>query len=126
MISYRSAQKLAIWAAYAFHLLLILSLVGLLINLRKSAQYQRIEYEDDSEDTIPVAVLLTHHQWLIRTHFMMMVFFALAAVIYFYGAGPHVLTVIAAWWLYRILRGMMFLLANKPMPGFFNAEPLLT
>jgi uncharacterized membrane protein len=57
---------------------------------------------------------------------MMMVFFALAAVIYFYGAGPHVLTVIAAWWLYRILRGMMFLLANKPMPGFFNAEPLLT
>ncbi|WP_455204062.1 hypothetical protein [Kaarinaea lacus] len=118
MVSYRSSQKLAIWSAYILHLLIAPTLIAMLINIVKVRQYQRIEFEDDSDDTIPVALLLTHHQWSLRSLGTLAILSILSAATFFYGIGVYVLAAIASWWWYRMLRGMLNLTMQQPMPSF--------
>jgi len=119
MVSYRSAQKLTLWLAYCLHMFILPALFALLINYRKSKQYQGIEYEDDSEDTIPVGVFLTHHLWMIRSFTAMLIFLALGMAAIAFKLGFYILASAGLWWIYRNVRGMLSLCLNKPMPVVF-------
>ncbi|WP_455209885.1 hypothetical protein [Kaarinaea lacus] len=116
MVSYRSTQKLALWLAYSLHIFILPALFGLMINYRKSKQYQRIEYEDDSEDTIPVGVFLTHHLWMMRSFTALLILTALGVAASVFNWGFYCLAFAGIWWIYRIFRGMFRLCLNKPMP----------
>ena len=116
MVSYRSTQKLALWLAYSLHIFIIPALLGLIINYRKSKQYQRIEYEDDSEDTIPVGIFLTHHLWMMHSFSALMILTTLGITAVIFNWGFYLLAFAGIWWLYRIFRGMFRLCLNKPMP----------
>jgi uncharacterized membrane protein len=122
MVSYGIAQKTALWSAYVFHLLILPALFGLLINYRKSKQYQIIEYEDDSQDTVPVGVFLSHHLWLKHSFMVLLLAAALGSTACIFSAEFYALGVISLWWMGRILRGMLNLWFNKPMPAY-TANP---
>ena len=119
MVSYRRAQKLALWLAYSLHIFILPSLLGLLINYRKSKQYRGIEYEDDSEETIPVGVFLTHHLWMIRSFAALFIIAALGTIAWVLKLGFDVLAIAVVWWVYRNFRGMFRLCRNQPMPVAF-------
>jgi uncharacterized membrane protein len=116
MVSYRSAQKLTLWLAYCLHIFILPSLLALMINFRKSKQYQSIEYEDDSEDTIPVGVFLSHHLWMIRSFTELLVLATLGGATLIFNFGFYALVFVLVWWVYRILRGVLSLCLGKPMP----------
>ena len=116
MISYRSTQKFALWLAYSLHLFILPSIVALLINYRKSKQYRIIEYEDDSEDTIPVKVFLSHHLWMMQSFTSLLLFAVVGSTAIIYNLGCYVLVLAGIWWIYRLCRGMVSLCLNKPMP----------
>jgi uncharacterized membrane protein len=116
MVSYRSAQKLTLWLAYCLHIFILPSLLALMINFRKSKQYQSIEYEDDSEDTIPVGVFLSHHLWMIRSFAELLVLAMLGCAAFVFDFGFYALVFVLMWWVYRILRGVLSLCLGRPMP----------
>ncbi len=116
MVSYRSAQKFALWLAYALHMFILPSLFGLIINYRKSKQYRGIEYEDDSEDTIPVGIFLTHHLWMMRSFATLLIFTVLGMAATIFDLEFNILIFTVVWWVYRIFRGMFSLCRNQPMP----------
>jgi uncharacterized membrane protein len=118
MVSYRSAQKLTLWLAYLLHIFILPAVLGLLINYRKSKQYQSIEYEDDSEDTIPVGVFLSHHLWMMRSFTELLILAVVGGAAVFLDLGFYGLVFVLIWWIYRNLRGILSLLLNKPMPVF--------
>ena len=119
-MTYRTSQSFAIWASYGLHLLIVPAVLGLFINYLKNRQYAHIEYEDDSEDTIPVFVIQSHHQWLIRTFNFLLVMFMVAIGTMYYGVGYLVAMGAVVWWFYRMLRGMVSLMIHKPMPGYMQ------
>ena len=116
MVSYRCAQKWAIWTAYILHLLILPSLIGLIINFHKSKQYRGIEYEDDSEETIPVGLFLNHHLWLMRSFNVLLVLVIVSFASVNFGIGLYAISGAGVWWLYRVTRGMLYLCFNKSMP----------
>lgn len=116
MVSYRSTQKLTLWLAYSLHIFVLPALFGLIINYRKSKQYQGIEYEDDSEDTIPVGVFLTHHLWMMRSFTSLLILTALGMAAMVFNGEFYLLAFAGIWWIYRIFHGMFRLSLNKPMP----------
>lgn len=118
MVSYRVAQKTALWSAYFFHLFILPSLIGLLINYRKSKQYLRIEYEDDSQDTVSIGVFLSHHQWMQHSFMVLLLAVTLGSTAFIFSAGFYAIGLIYVWWMGRILRGMVNLWLNKPMPVY--------
>jgi len=124
MVSYRIAQKTALWSAYVFHLFILPALFGLLINYRKSKQYQTIEYEDDSQDTVPVGIFLTHHLWMKQSFTVLLFAAMLGSSASVFSGGFYALGMISVWWLGRILRGMLNLWLNRPMPVFAAKPPL--
>ena len=102
MVSYRIAQKLALWSAYVFHLFILPALFGLLINYRKSKQYQRIEYEDDSEDTVPINVFLSHHLWMKQSFTFLLLAITLGGAAVIFSDGFYALGIIMVWWTGRM------------------------
>ena len=118
MMTYRTSQSVAIWASYGLHLLLIPAILGLIINYFKNRQYSYIEYEDDSDDTIPVFLLQSHHQWLIRTFNFLLIMFMLAVGTMYYGVGYLIAAAAVIWWFYRMIRGIVSLIIRRPMPGY--------
>jgi uncharacterized membrane protein len=87
-----------------------------MINYRKSRQYQGIEYEDDSEDTVPVGVFLTHHVWMMRSFTASVILTVLGVAAILLNLGFYLLAFAGVWWIYRVFRGMFSLCLNKPMP----------
>jgi uncharacterized membrane protein len=92
--------------AYVLHLLgaftLLSSIAALVINYIK---------RDESS-----TVLSTHHRWMIRTFWWGLVWCLLALVLAFVLIGFLVYGVVAVWWIYRHVRGLLALAENKPLP----------
>lgn len=120
MVSYRLAQQTALWSAYVFHLFILPALFGLLINYRKSKQYQKIEYEDDSPDTVPIGIFLSHHVWMKQSFVVLLWMTIIGSADFVFSGGFYVLAVIGVWWTGRIFHGMWYLVLNKPMPVYLS------
>ncbi|MDB5772303.1 MAG: hypothetical protein V7606_3983 [Burkholderiales bacterium] len=108
----QSAKSLAFWL-YIFHgLSFVLSLgafswIPLIINYIK---------RDDAAGTF----IYSHHSWQIRSFWWYLFWMVLGGVLYFTFIGiPLALAIWGIAWVwkaYRLIKGMIYLNENKPMP----------
>jgi uncharacterized membrane protein len=59
----------------------------------------------------------THHRWMIHTFWWGLFWWVLAIVLAFVLIGFVIYFVVAVWWIYRHVRGLLALAENKPLPG---------
>lgn len=92
--------------AYVLHLLgaftLLSSIAALVVNYIK---------RDEVSD-----VLKTHHRWMIRTFWWALVWCVVATILALVLVGFLIYGVVAIWWIYRHVRGLLALSENKPLP----------
>lgn len=62
------------------------------------------------------AVLRSHLNWQIRTFWLTLLGCIIGGVLSFFLVGFLVLFAVVVWFLYRMIRGLLALLDNKPMP----------
>src|SRR5690349_8828508 len=58
----------------------------------------------------------THHRWMIRTFWWGLVWFSLAILTFLVGVGVIIWFVLAVWWIYRHVRGLLALAENRALP----------
>ena len=95
---------------YFLHAIIITAPIAALINwieLRSTAK------ETNNGEYLE---LRQHHQWLLNTFLIGVVCAMIAAGTSYTGIGIVVASVVIAWWLYRLLRGIASLIRHKELP----------
>jgi uncharacterized membrane protein len=96
---------------------MIPAIIGLIVNWVEIKKTEQIKEQNQSEYDATLKTLDSHHRWLLRT-FIFCFVFALAAIgTSYYGIGYVLAVVTVVWWFYRVLKGMIMLSTNKPMPA---------
>lgn len=108
----RSELKL-LWFTYLLHSLVATAWIGALINYAKTRKTaQRMNKDNDPS----APMLLSHHQWLLRTA-IGTTFLAMVSLGTLYsGMGYAVAIGTALWWVYRMSRGIWTLIKQEPLP----------
>jgi len=106
-------QRLILWFTYFLYVLVLPAFVGYGLATWQSHKLAR---ESDVR-TGTRLILLSHHEWLKRT-FVAALFFGMVAIgTAYYGWGYLVAAGIALWFAYRVGRGLVTLLSNRPVPA---------
>lgn len=61
-------------------------------------------------------VLDTHHRWMIRTFWWGLFWCVVAFILAIILVGFLIYGIVAIWWIYRHVRGLLALAENKPLP----------
>lgn len=92
--------------AYILHLLgaftLISSIAALVINYMKRNESS--------------TVIQSHHNWMIRTFWWALFWCVVSLLLALVLVGFLIYGVVAVWWVYRHVRGLLALSENKPLP----------
>lgn len=120
--SFVEPQTVILWFTYWMHLLVVPAIVAFFINYSKSNQYRKRWINGKLpgyENGGPTELFASHHHWLIRS-FCILFFLSMISIGTSY-AGIGLLLAIATvvYWFYRITKGMVYLAAHKPMPGYY-------
>jgi len=120
--SFTEPQTVILWSTYWMYVLIFPALIALLINFRKVQKYKKHCVNGDvagTEDGLPSTLFASHHDWQVRS-FIMLMFLTMVSIGTLYsGFGILLAAFTAAFWLYRLARGMIALAAHKPMPGYY-------
>ncbi len=114
--NYDRSQRLILWTAYILHVLLIPAALGALVNALKIREYGKASASKDLKHRDSAKLLVTHHQWLLRTFLISLFFIAMGAGTAYYGVGYLLGLGTAVWWIYRMVRGIIGYAERKPMP----------
>lgn len=100
-----SDQRMIAGIAYGLYALALFGLflpaiAGIIINYLKV------------DESLPLYA--AHHRWMIRTFWFGLGWSILGSILTLVLAGFVVLFVVWVWWLYRMIRGFLALLDNKP------------
>ena len=58
----------------------------------------------------------SHHRWMIRTFWWGLLWVIVGTILVWVLIGWLILAVTAIWWIYRIVRGVLALSENRPLP----------
>ena len=113
---YDKSQRLILWVTYVLHILLFPAALGAIINAFKIREYGKTTDVGDVQHQSSTLLLKTHHQWLLRTFLISLLFMAMGYGTMYYGVG-YILGIGAVlWWIYRMVRGLIGCIERKPMP----------
>lgn len=105
-----------LWLTYLSYLLVIPSVLGLIVNVYESKALRQLADQEGTEKAEVAKMLWSHHEWLRRTFVMFFVFGMMAVGTAYYGFGLVLGAGVVAWWIYRVVRGMVALSATHTLP----------
>ena len=120
---YAARQRMIVGLAYVLYVLLVPAILGAIINKLKIREYDKSATSQDGGRREAVKLFESHHKWLLNTFIITLFFIAAGYGTMYYGVGYALLIGAAAWWIYRMLRGIVMFAANKPMPVWDDAKP---
>lgn len=101
-------ERNILWVAYFLHALSIFtvwlsSVAGVVVN--------HIKYTEAEDE-----VIASHHRWLLRTFWFALLWNIICIPLTFFFVGFIGFILVAIWFIYRLVRGILALVDNKPMP----------
>ena len=120
---YAARQRMIVGLAYVLYVLLVPAILGAIINKLKIREYDKSLTSQDGGRREAVKLFESHHKWLLNTFIITLFFIAAGYGTMYYGVGYALLIGAAAWWIYRMLRGIVMFAANKPMPVWDDVDP---
>lgn len=112
----RSELKL-LWLTYLLHGLVVTAWIGALINHAKTEKTTR---PANKEHDPAMPMLLSHHQWLLRTAIGAAFLTMVSMGTLYSGMGYAVAIGTVLWWVYRMGRGILALMKQEPLPTLSN------
>jgi len=110
------SENAILWSTYLMYLLLVPAMLGFGINYLVSKYYEKTKRQFPSLNE-KREMILSHHQWLMRT-FIFVVTFVMAGVgTMYYGVGYVVAAGAVIWWFYRVIKGMIAFANHRRMPA---------
>lgn len=100
-----SDQRLIALIAYGLY---ALALFGLLVPSVAAVIINYLKVDDS------LPLYRSHHQWMIRTFWWALLWCVIGGILLLIVIGWAVLVATWVWWLYRMLRGFLALLDNRP------------
>lgn len=102
------SERTTLIVAYVLHVIgpfsaFLLNLVGLVLNHIKAAETRN-------------AYVRSHHVWMLRTFWWTLLWSILCIPLYFILVGFVVYFIVAVWWIYRTVRGLLNFFERRPMP----------
>ena len=113
---YEKSQRAILWVTYILHILLFPAALGAIINAVKIREYRKPAMAEDKEHQESNNVLMSHHQWLLRTFLISLFFMAMGYGTMYYGVGYILGIGAVVWWIYRMIRGLIGCAEKRPMP----------
>ncbi|HLQ84524.1 MAG TPA: hypothetical protein VK110_00080 [Salinisphaeraceae bacterium] len=96
-----------LWLAYILHGLAffngVTAIAGVIIN--------HIKYAEGGD-----AIIASHHRWLLRTFWYSLLWAVICIPLAFVFIGFIGFGIVAIWFIYRLVRGVLALVDNKAMP----------
>jgi uncharacterized membrane protein len=120
---YYARQRFILGITYVLHILLIPAILGAIINALKIREYDKASTTQDSRQRYAAKLFESHHKWLLNTFLIALFFMAAGYGTMYWGVGYALIIGAAAWWIYRMLRGIATFAANKPMPIWDDVDP---
>lgn len=112
---YLKTQLGELWVAYLLYFLFFTAPIGLLFNLFKIVQYRYL-LANSEIDKEALELIASHHEWLIRTFVVTLILTMAAIGTLYFVIGYFIALATMAWWIFRLGRGVMFLIDNKATP----------
>lgn len=109
-------QSMMLWVIYCLFLFTLPSIIGAFISwleVRKTAKQDK-DHKILLDDTSKI--IDSHHRWLLRTFIFCLVLTMCAIGTTYYGVGYFVAAATILWWYFRVIKGMIMLYENRPMP----------
>ena len=110
------SDTIVLWLTYLLYLSFAPALVGLGINYFASKSQEKIprRFPVWSEKR---EVILSHHQWLMRTFIFVSVFVMVGFGTAYLGIGYAIAAAAIVWWFYRVIKGMVAFANHRRMPA---------
>lgn len=101
------AERNTVLIAYILHALgpftFLTAIAGVILNHIKVNDTQSV-------------FIRSHHRWLLRTFWFGLLWSIIATVLMVIGIGFLIYAVVAVWYIYRIVRGILSFSERKPLP----------
>ena len=115
-ISSDKSGTAVLWTTYFLYLLFAPALVGFGINYLASKSHEKLPkqfpaWNENKE------IILSHHQWLMRTFVFVSMFIMIGFGTMFYGVGYVIAVAAIIWWFYRVIKGMVAFANRRRMPA---------
>ena len=110
------SSSAVLWTTYLLYLLFAPALVGFGIN------YFAYKAQVKLPKQFPVSnenkeIILSHHQWLMRTFVFVSTFIMIGFGSMYYGVGYVIAIAAVIWWFYRVIKGMVAFANHRRMPA---------
>lgn len=101
-------ERNILWAAYVLHAaslftIWLTSVAGVIVN--------HIKYAESGDE-----ILASHHRWLLRTFWFALLWNIVCIPLAFVFIGFIGFVIVAVWFIYRLVRGILALVDGRPMP----------
>lgn len=115
-LSTDNSGSAVLWTTYFLYLLFAPALLGFGISYMASKSQQKLTkqfpvWNENKE------IILSHHQWLMRTFVFVSTFIMIGFGTMYYGVGYVIAIAAVIWWFYRVIRGMVAFANHKRMPA---------
>ena len=110
------SSEVVLWTTYFLYLLFAPALLGFGISYfasksQEKAPKQFPAWNENKE------IILSHHQWLMRTFIFVSTFIMIGFGTMYYGVGYVVAIAAVVWWFYRVIKGMVAFANHRRMPA---------
>ena len=109
---------------YILYILAITAPIGFVISAVKVYRFKTLAEKSAGSMDQEVVLIATHYEWLVRTFIFTAVMAMAAAGLAYYFVGFIIGGVAAVWWVYRLIRGVMALIAHNSMPAIICTKSL--
>ena len=115
-ISADKSGTAVLWTTYFLYLLFAPALIGFGINFLVS-RFQKKALKQFPVWSENKAIILSHHQWLMRTFIFVSTFIMIGFGTMYYGVGYVIAIAAVVWWFYRVIKGMVAFANHRRMPA---------
>jgi len=111
------SNRLVLWMTYLLYFMFAPALIGFGINYYVSKGGRMGDKLVSRPQQKNRELLLSHHQWLMRTFVFVSTFIMIGIGTAYLGVGYFVIALAVAWWFYRVLKGMVSFAHSRSMPA---------
>jgi len=102
---------------YALFLAVVTAPLGFIISAVKVYIFKRDVEKGAASPDEETLLVATHYEWLVRTFIFMVVLVMATVGLLYYIWGFVIGGVAVVWWFYRLIRGIVALMAYRSMPA---------
>jgi len=122
--SVKWSEVMLLSLVYALYIVVVTAPIGFVVSAVKVYRFKRMAERSAEPPSQEVVLIATHYEWLVRTFIFMAVLTMAAVGLAYYIVGYAIAGLAVVWWFYRLVRGVIALMAYRTMPATICTQAL--